>query len=68
MIMLDDTNEYWWLVRMMKDSSVGYLPAEHIETPDERLARLNKHRNTEVCFNLALHTFLDIFIDFCPDL
>ena len=23
----------------------GYLPAEHIETPMERLGRLNKHRN-----------------------
>lgn len=27
---------------------VGYLPAEHIETPTERLARLNKHRNIDV--------------------
>lgn len=26
----------------------GYLPAEHIETPNERLARLNKHRNIDV--------------------
>ena len=31
---------------LMKDS--GYLPAEHIETPTERLARLNKHRNIDV--------------------
>lgn len=29
--------------------TVGYLPAEHIETPTERLARLNKHRNIDVC-------------------
>lgn len=28
---------------------LGYLPAEHIETPTERLARLNKHRNIDVC-------------------
>jgi len=28
--------------------TVGYLPAEHIETPTERLARLNKHRNIDV--------------------
>jgi len=28
--------------------SVGYLPAEHIETPTERLARLNKHRNIDL--------------------
>ncbi|KAK7203503.1 hypothetical protein BZA70DRAFT_66204 [Myxozyma melibiosi] len=57
MIMLDDTNEYWWLVRMMKDSSVGYLPAEHIETPTERLARLNKHRNTEVSISLLFFLY-----------
>ncbi len=30
------------------DSRSGYLPAEHIETPTERLARLNKHRNIDV--------------------
>lgn len=67
MVLLDDSNSYWWLVRVVKDSSIGqllltvhqagqadfalgYLPAEHIETPRERLARLNKHRNIDVCF------------------
>lgn len=70
MVLLDDSNSYWWLVRVVKDSSIGkkissivnsddyqnayihigYLPAEHIETPTERLARLNKHRNIDVCF------------------
>lgn len=67
MVLLDDSNSYWWLVRVVKDGSigrrdsterpegpgeltdcVGYLPAEHIETPTERLARLNKHRNIDV--------------------
>ncbi|RYP84199.1 hypothetical protein DL770_005241 [Monosporascus sp. CRB-9-2] len=48
MVLLDDSNSYWWLVRVVKDSSIGYLPAEHIETPTERLARLNKHRNIDV--------------------
>ncbi|KAF2860036.1 hypothetical protein K470DRAFT_295302 [Piedraia hortae CBS 480.64] len=48
MILLDDSNSYWWLVRLVKDSSIGYLPAEHIETPTERLARLNKHRNIDL--------------------
>ncbi|KAI5928523.1 hypothetical protein F4810DRAFT_8155 [Camillea tinctor] len=48
MVLLDDTNSYWWLVRVVKDSSIGYLPAEHIETPTERLARLNKHRNIDL--------------------
>ncbi|KAL9598839.1 MAG: hypothetical protein Q9219_004258, partial [cf. Caloplaca sp. 3 TL-2023] len=45
MTLLDDSNSYWWLVRVAKDTSIGYLPAEHIETPTERLARQNKHRN-----------------------
>ncbi|ORY76023.1 hypothetical protein BCR37DRAFT_383576 [Protomyces lactucae-debilis] len=45
LVLLDDTNSYWWLVRNIKDQSIGYLPAEHIETPPERLARYNKHRN-----------------------
>ncbi|MCJ1284022.1 hypothetical protein MMC26_003353 [Xylographa opegraphella] len=48
MVLLDDTNSYWWLVRVVKDGSIGYLPAEHIETPTERLARLNKHRNIDL--------------------
>ncbi|ORE02808.1 hypothetical protein BCV72DRAFT_42219 [Rhizopus microsporus var. microsporus] len=48
MTLLDDTNSYWWLVRALKTSEVGYIPAENIETPFERLARLNKHRNVEV--------------------
>ncbi|KAN0075763.1 hypothetical protein V8E54_007033 [Elaphomyces granulatus] len=47
MVLLDDSNSYWWLVRVVKDGSIGYLPAEHIETPTERLARLNKHRNID---------------------
>lgn len=45
--LLDDTNSYWWLIRNLKDQSIGYLPAEHIETPPERLARFNKHRNVD---------------------
>jgi hypothetical protein len=48
LVLLDDSNSYWWLVRVIKDSSIGYLPAEHVETPIERLARLNKHRNIDV--------------------
>ncbi|KAF2432427.1 hypothetical protein EJ08DRAFT_710374 [Tothia fuscella] len=48
MVLLDDSNSYWWLVRVVKDSTIGYLPAEHIETPTERLARLNKHRNVDL--------------------
>ena len=46
--LMDDSNSYWWLVRVLKTQEVGYIPAENIETPFERLARLNKHRNVDV--------------------
>lgn len=48
LVLLDDSNSYWWLVRVMSSQEVGYIPAENIETPYERLARLNKHRNVEI--------------------
>ncbi|KAF8465382.1 hypothetical protein BDZ91DRAFT_795090 [Kalaharituber pfeilii] len=56
MVLLDDSNSYWWLVRIVKDSSIGYLPAEHIETPSERLARLNKHRNVDLSASMLHDT------------
>lgn len=31
LVLLDDTNAYWWLVRIIKTSDVGYIPAESIE-------------------------------------
>ncbi|CAG8449323.1 12365_t:CDS:2, partial [Acaulospora colombiana] len=43
--LLDDSNSYWWLVKVLRCDAVGYIPAESIETPYERLARLNRHRN-----------------------
>ncbi|RCH88881.1 hypothetical protein CU098_006596 [Rhizopus stolonifer] len=46
--LLDDSNSYWWLVKVLKTAEVGYIPAENIETPHERLARLNSHRNVEI--------------------
>ena len=48
LVLLDDANSYWWLVRVLKTEDVGYIPAENIETPYERLARLNKHRNVDI--------------------
>lgn len=48
LFLMDDSNSYWWLVRVLKTQDVGYIPAENIETPFERLARLNKHRNVDV--------------------
>jgi len=50
LFLMDDSNSYWWLVRVLKTQEVGYIPAENIETPFERLARLNKHRNIDVSF------------------
>lgn len=31
MVLLDDSNSYWWLVRVVKDSSIGRLPRWHRE-------------------------------------
>lgn len=30
MVLLDDSNSYWWLVRVVKDSSIGKLLLHHI--------------------------------------
>ncbi|THG98613.1 hypothetical protein EW026_g3614 [Hermanssonia centrifuga] len=48
LFLMDDSNSYWWLIRVLKTQEVGYIPAENIETPFERLARLNKHRNVDL--------------------
>jgi hypothetical protein len=29
--LLDDSNSYWWLVKVLKSDEVGYIPAENIE-------------------------------------
>jgi SH3 domain len=50
MILLDDSLGDWWLVRLVNNGNIGYLPAEHIETPIERLSRLNKSRNMDLTF------------------
>jgi hypothetical protein len=53
LFLMDDSNSYWWLVRVLKTQEVGYIPAENIETPFERLARLNKHRNVDVSISTS---------------
>jgi hypothetical protein len=60
LILLDDTNSYWWLVKVLKTEDVGYIPAENIETPFERLARLNKYRNVDVSFGVPFWLFSEI--------
>jgi hypothetical protein len=32
LILLDDCAFYWWFVKAMRDGSLGYLPAENIES------------------------------------
>jgi hypothetical protein len=48
LFLMDDSDRYWWLVRVLKTQEVGYVPAENVEGPFERLARLNKHRNVDL--------------------
>ena len=62
LFLMDDSNSYWWLVRVLKTQEVGYIPAENIETPFERLARLNKHRNVDVCVSISISIDLVILI------
>lgn len=65
LFLMDDSNSYWWLVRVLKTQEVGYIPAENIETPFERLARLNKHRNVDV--RLSSFFFFYPFLVFDPE-
>jgi hypothetical protein len=67
LFLMDDSNSYWWLVRVLKTQEVGYIPAENIETPFERLARLNKHRNVDVCFyfSIVLLCYILTYVFFC---
>lgn len=58
LFLMDDSNSYWWLVRVLKTQEVGYIPAENIETPFERLARLNRHRNVDVR-RVSLRKYMD---------
>lgn len=31
LILMEDTNIYWWLVEVLKTREIGYIPAENIE-------------------------------------
>lgn len=35
LILMEDTNIYWWLVEVLKTREVGYIPAENIEVIDD---------------------------------
>ncbi|GMG56364.1 unnamed protein product [Ambrosiozyma monospora] len=44
-VLLNDSDAYWWLVKRLQDGVVGFAPAEILETYRERLARLNCWKN-----------------------
>ncbi|ODQ79866.1 hypothetical protein BABINDRAFT_161544 [Babjeviella inositovora NRRL Y-12698] len=46
--LINDEDNYWWLVRRLSDNKVGFAPAEVLETYGERLARLNCWKNEEI--------------------
>lgn len=48
MQLLSDDHWYWWYVRKLRDSTMGFIPAELIELPNERLARMNSEWNIEL--------------------
>ncbi|RKP02491.1 hypothetical protein CXG81DRAFT_7542, partial [Caulochytrium protostelioides] len=62
LLLLDDANAYWWLVKCIKTEEIGYIPAENVETPYERLARLNRQRNV-LATALPEHLPLDDYTD-----
>jgi hypothetical protein len=43
MTLLDDSNSYWWLIRALKASEVGYIPAENIEVKSNSRICLKFH-------------------------
>lgn len=54
MVLLDDSNSYWWLVRVVKDSTIGELVASlvvcfstDVNPSLTRLSSCRAHRNTD---------------------
>ncbi len=47
LILLDDSDSYWWLIQNVRDNSIGFIPADATELPQERLARLNRWKNEQ---------------------
>ncbi|CAG8658557.1 15939_t:CDS:2, partial [Racocetra fulgida] len=61
--LLDDSNSYWWLVKVVKTEEVGYIPAENIETTtqekveidetaEENSSNMNQEASTQVDENI----------------
>lgn len=51
MVLLDDSNSYWWLVRVVKDGSIGRFDGcDHlilVTDPQARVSTSGTHRNTD---------------------
>ncbi|CAG8535260.1 10332_t:CDS:2, partial [Acaulospora morrowiae] len=60
--LLDDSHIDWWKVKVLKNNKIGYIPADYVEFPYEKLARLNRHRNVNVASsqNLTEQDHLDL--------
>lgn len=51
LILMEDTNIYWWLVEVLKTREVGYIPAENIEV---RVCKINIYSYSNLAFSLFL--------------
>jgi hypothetical protein len=40
--LLDDSNSYWWLVKVLKTGEIGYIPAENIEVDRTTCRSINQ--------------------------
>ncbi|KAJ1911839.1 protein phosphatase regulator [Mycoemilia scoparia] len=49
MVLLDDSNAYWWLVQLVSNDEIGFIPADNVEMAGEKLARVNRRRNLKRC-------------------
>lgn len=50
MVLLDDSNSYWWLVRVVKDSSIGMImtcPYSRYQAHNSRIPSRRAHRNAD---------------------
>ena len=55
--LLDDSNSYWWLVKVLKTSEVGYIPAENIEVNGEKVYVCEREEMIMLLMMASLDTF-----------
>lgn len=49
LILMEDTNIYWWLVEVLKTREVGYIPAENIEVSCLLRVLLDRYTKQTAC-------------------